>query len=193
MISAKLKGAKQISKGLKAESKRQKKAMQTSVKVEGFRLKKQLQKEIRSGDPGGKRFEPLTFIARRQKRRFKPNKPLSRLAVAVRYHLRKKDPVEVAVGWTGPRVSESWRKIAEKQQEGFDQKVTRKQRRFFMHKGEGISKRSANRKYLFLKTGTKTLSTPERPIIDPFWNKHRVRALRNIRRNFQKKMAGERI
>jgi hypothetical protein len=195
MLKATLKGAKQLKKALKAQSKRQRKALETAIKVEGYRLRRELKKEIRSGSPGGKKFEPLTFLARRKRgsKRFKPNKPLSRLALPIMYHVKSKDPFKMAIGWTGPRVSNSWKKIAERQQEGFAAPVTDPQESFFRHRGAEISRRSRNRRYFFLKDSTRQLDIPAREIIDPFYDAHHMESWVNIRKNFKRKLRGERI
>jgi hypothetical protein len=131
-------------------------------------------------------------------------KPLSRLASAIRYHFIRKDDPEVRIGWTGPQVSESWKRIAEKQQKGFRQRVTQKQRMFFIRKSYGGATGSSRAgssyvkdhrfaRYLRLKPSTQALTTEPRPIIDPFWRSHQDEAWRNIRSNYRKKLAGERI
>jgi hypothetical protein len=193
LLKATLKGAKQLEKALKVEDKRQEKALQTAVKVEGFRLKNKLQSEIRSGAPGGEQFEPLSFIARRRGKGFRPNKPLQRLAVAVRYFVKSVKPFDFRIGWVGPKVSKSWKRIAKQQQEGFTRTPTDKQRRYFARKGGSLGKRSANRKYLFLRKSTTQLKTPDRPIIEPFWEAEQFAAWKNIRSNFKRKMRGEKI
>ena len=174
--------------GHQGQGKRQEKDLQTAVKVEAYRLRSQLKKDIRSGAPGGKRFEPLTFLARRKRggKRFTPNKPLSRLALPISYHIKKYKPFQIAVGWTGPRVSESWKRIAERQQEGFTSPVTDPRESYFRHRGEEVSEKSKNRKYFFLRKTTSQLDTPDRPIVEPFWKSQENKAWKNIRNNFRK-------
>lgn len=195
MLKPTIKGGKKLQKAFKAESRRQKKALETAIKVTGFKLRSELKTDIRKGAPGGEKFAPLSFLARRKKgaKRFRPNKPLNRLAIPIAYHVKSKDPFTLAVGFTGPRVSDSWKKIAEKQQEGFVKSVTEKQGSFFRHRGKEVSKRSRNRKFFFLKDTTTQMDTPARPIVDPFWDDNRMAALKNIRNNFKRKMRGERI
>lgn len=191
MIEPKVIGFKRLQRALSSVQRDSKKALSTALRVEAFRLSKELKAEIRSGAPGGKRFEPLTFLARRKARSTKANKPLARLALPIRYH--KIDDLTVALGWTGPRVSQSWRDIAERQQEGFRSSVSDRRWRFFAHKADNLGKRSPNRKFLFLRDSTRRLETPARPIIDPFYEAHHLQAWRNIRKNFRRKLAGERI
>ncbi|BBO92049.1 hypothetical protein [Desulfosarcina ovata] len=195
MLNATIIGAQKLKANLKAEGRRQEKDLQTATKVESYRLRKELKAGIRSGSPGGKRLKPLTFLARRKRdsKRFKPNKPLARLAVPIFYHVKSKNPFEVAVGWTGPRVSKAWKAIAEKQQEGFTRSVTDPQESYFRHRGEEISEKSKNRKFFFLRKSTTQLDTPARKIIDPFWQSQERRAWANIRANFRRKMMGKRI
>jgi hypothetical protein len=193
MIEASIKNLSNLQKDISAIRKAEVKALDTAVKVEGYRLRTLLKNEIKSGSPGGRTFKPLTIMARRKGRGFKANKPLQRLALGIRYHVAKQSPLELHIGWTGPQVSESWKRIAERQQEGFSSPVTERRRRFFMHRGAELSPRSSNRKYLFLKDSTHELDTPARPITDPFWQAHRVESWNNIRNNFRRKLRGERI
>ncbi|WP_054031022.1 hypothetical protein [Desulfatitalea tepidiphila] len=182
-----LKGAPELQRALKSHQANAIKALQTALKVEAFRLSKELKAEIRAGD----RFAPLTFLARRRNKSTRPNRPLQRLAIPIRYHMV--DDMTVAIGWTGPKVSASWKRIAQRQQEGFTSQVTERRRRFFRHKADNLSERSANRKFLFLRDTTRALKTPARPIIDPFYERHHIQAWRNIQANFRRKLAGERI
>ena len=189
-----LRGFDKLEKTLKAESRRQEKALETAVKVEGFRLMRLLKKEIQAGAPGGKRFQSLSYLSRAWggKGRLRPNKPLRALAVAVRY-LVQNNPFSMRIGWVGPQVSNSWKRIAEMQQEGFEISPSTIRRRSFARLGGAMSKRSQARKYMFLRKSTQQLKTPARPIMDPFWQAQRRRAWLNIRENYRRKMKGERI
>lgn len=190
------KGFTNIERTMKAESARQEKALNTAVKVEGFRLMRLLKQQIRAGAPGGRKFEPLTFLARRwgsKGNRLRANKPLRRLAVAVRYWVKDRKPFDMRIGWTGPRTSKSWKRIARLQQEGFARPVSEKRRRSFARLGEPMSARSPARKYMFLRKSTTRFETPARPVMDPFWRAEEKRAWHNIRRNYRLKMKGRRI
>ena len=189
MLNVTVKGLSRLQKNLKAESKRQNKALETAVKVEGFRLMRTLKKQIRSGNPGGSQFDPLSMIRRKMKR---SKKPLNTMTKAVRYNVTS-TPFQMAIGWTGPRVSKRWKALAEMHQEGFTVPVTDKLRKKFIRVGKTLTKRSKFRKYFFLRKGTKTLSVPKREIMEPFWESEKNKAWRNVRRNFKAKMRGERI
>ena len=113
-VGATVKGADKVIKGLKKADFQTEKALNTAVRIEGFRLKKLLQKEIRSGAPGGRRFAPLSFIARRlnthimvsggRTARQNVNRtPLRRLALGIRYHIMSHKPFTMAIGWVGPQ------------------------------------------------------------------------------------------
>lgn len=196
MLNATIKGFTRTEKTLKAESVRQKKALNTSVKVEGFRLMRLLKKQIREGAPGGKKFHPLSFLARAwgaKGKRLGADKPLRRLAIAVRYFIKDQRPFDMRIGWTGPRVSKSWQRIAQKQQEGFMSPMSQSRREFFRAKGALMSMRSKARIYMFIRKSTCRFKTPARPILDPFWRAEEDRAWRNIRKNFRLKMKGQRI
>jgi len=192
MLKVVTKGFTGLERTLKTEGKRQEKAMNTAVKVEGFRLMRLLKKQIQSGAPGGRKFEPLSYLSRAfGGKQLRPDKPLRRLAIAVRYFVKDQSPFDMRVGWVGPRVSKSWKRIAEMQQEGFTHEMTDIRRKFFRLKGAAMSKRSVARKYMFIRKSTTRLKTPPRPIMDPFWQAEKDRAWRNIQRNYRQKMKGE--
>ena len=155
----------------------------------------QMKKEIRAGAPGGRKFAGLSFLARRRGsgNRLRPDKPLSRLAIAVRYYVASRDPLEFHVGWSNPGISQSWRRIAIKQQEGFTHGMREATREAIIGMGARMTRRARNRRYFFIKRSTRTFRTPARPILDPFWRAHEDDARRNITRNFRRKMRGERI
>lgn len=175
-----------------------KKAAEISAKVEGFRLKEILQKEIEAGAPGGRQFDPLSEIARRMRRPMNRT-PLRRLAKIVRIAYGKDGgKYTVKLGFVDPykgtsSLSKSWKRIAERQQAGFTHRITGVRRRAILLTAYGMGKRARGRKYLFLKKATQDFKTPARPIIDPFWAAHKAEADRNIQRNFARKLAGERI
>lgn len=187
-----IKGLKQLQTAFKAEQAKQQKALNTAIKVEGYRLRKVLQQEIRQGAPGGKKFAPLSIIA---KKRFGNRRtgPLSKLAVAVRYWVPERNPIEMHVGWTGPKISKSWKRIARWHQKGFAFPVTEELRRALRRRGARLPKRSKFRRYFFLRKTTMEFHVPPRPIIDPFWRTHEDEAWCNIRHNWKRKMRGERI
>lgn len=185
-----IRGATDLTRRLKSEGRRQEKALETAIKVEGFRLRKTLARQIRQGDPGGAEFAPLSMIQRKRARR---KKPLAPLAKAVRYHIeRDRGGLVMHIGWTGPRVSKSWKRIAEKQQEGFERDIKPALRRYLVGYG-GEMGRSKFRPYFFLRRATRTFQTPARPIMEPFWDQQERRSRRNITLNFRKKLRGERI
>lgn len=191
MLKATIKGARTLKRDIKREGRRARYSMNLAVRVEGFRLMRLLKKEIREGAPGGKRLEPLSVIARKRLHRGR-NEPLRRLSLGVRYHVTRWDPVQMHVGWTGPRVSRRWKFLAKKLQEGFRTRVTPGIREYLASYGGGMRSRQA-RRYFFLRRNTRYLRTPARPIMDPFWRAHETDARRNIVRNFRRKMRGERI
>jgi hypothetical protein len=193
MLTVTVRGLKKLDRDLKVVTGRQKKALNTAVRVEAFRLKKVLKQEIRKGSPGGRRFVPLSAIAKHLGHRGR-NTPLRRLAPTVRYFVADRDPLEVHVGWAGPLVSKRLKSLAGALQEGFTRVPTKRQREFFANIGGAMSARSRNRKYFFLRRETRRgIRTPARPIIDPFWTAHEKEAWRNVRDNFRRKMRGQRI
>jgi hypothetical protein len=196
MLIVKTRGLEYLSRIYKTESKRQEKALNTAIKVEGFRLMRLLKEQIKAGAPGGRKFDPLTYLSRAwsgRGKRLGSNKALRRLAIAVRYLVKDQRPFDMRIGWVGLKTSKSWKRIAQKQQEGFEHGMSDVRRAFFASKGAGMSKRSVARKYMFLRKSTTQFKTPARPILDPFWRAEKDRAWHNIRRNYLQKLAGETI
>ena len=194
MMNVTLRGLTKLKRDLKVEEKRAEKAMVTAVRVEAYRLSGEMKKEIRKGAPGGRRFAPLSYLARRiSEKRLRPNRPLAALSRAVRYHVRDKDPLDIRVGFTGPRTSVTWKRLAEKHQEGFRHGMPPRTREMFARIAGRLGRRSKTRKYLFLREDKHVFTTPARPIIEPFWERHRSEAMLKIRDNFRRKMKGQRI
>lgn len=197
MINVTLKGAKKLARILNVESKRQEKALHTAIRVEAFRLRKELVGEIKKGAPGGKRFKSLTFLARglgqRSGRRFRPDRPLSRLAAGIGYKVIEGRNYEVQVGFVGGRFSKMYRRYAKLLQEGFTRHIGPRLRRLIIAEGARRGKIEGGRTPFFLKKSTRRFKTPARPIMEPFWARHRREVLPNIRRNFKRKLAGKRI
>ena len=198
IVSPTIRGLKGIQRILRAESKRQKQAVEIAVRAEGYRLRRVIKESISSGKAGSFSFRPLSMIARKMRHR---KKPLLPLRVAVRYAVGNK-PFQVRVGFPGTfmgmdgrfgALSKSWRRIAYIQQKGFTTPVTPYLRQKLAAYGASLSKRSSFRKYFFLKKTTTHLRTPARPIISPIWAVEQSRTIKNIESNYKRKMAGERI
>jgi len=220
MIEVTVQGAANLAKALDAANAREKYALRVALRREGFRLKELLTREIRQGAPGGRAFAPLSVIRSRTKPdRYRV--PLSRLASVARYavndarHFSDKFGVssrpgatgtEVHVGFIDPlpfrgqshtfsarkfNLSGSWLRLARIHQEGFWHEMSEgaRQRILAMQAQAG----SGLRKYFALRKTTTRFHTPARPIIDPFWAAHRFETLSNIRANYRRKIAGERI
>lgn len=187
-LTATVKSANAIRRSLLTAAKKENNYLFTAMRVTGFRLRKVLQNEIRAGAPGGQQFAPLREITFGNRRKV----PLNRLAVAVRYWT-KRNPDEVHVGFSGARLSKSWKRIAKIQQEGFTRQVDKEKRLFTVRRGAKMGKRSKYRKFYFLRKSTKRFKTPARPIIAPFWRKHQNTAWRMIRTNYRRKIEGRRI
>jgi len=95
--------------------------------------------------------------------------------------------------------SKRWRNLALMHQKGFSREISARQRWWFIRRGSdlikhsGVDREDITQTPFFLKKTTKTFRTPARPIITPFWQAHQTAARANIRKNFKRKMAGERI
>lgn len=203
-----------VKSDLEKEDKARMVAARRAVSVEGYRLKGLMAKEIRQGGRGPLAFSPLSTIARTYGTPGMRNKQkaLSGLAKVTRYNKIEMGPsgYKVEVGFVGPignkaareagwvaghQLSKSHRRIAEERQEDRTEVVTDSLRKYF--RAKGISRYPNQKgtlwKHFFLKKSTTTLKTPGRPIIAPFWERHRAEAERNIVVNFGRKMRGERI
>lgn len=182
-------------KGYEAE---RRKAGETAAKVELFRLKKQLESDLRAGGVAGRQFTPLRVVSRGT---MSGKRPLSALAVAVRYQVENVgDKTVMSVGFEGPQSSKSWRRIAHAVQDGkqvsADLPVFGSTLRKLWATIGGDYKRGRGKsiaKYFFLRKDTSSLALPPRPIIEPFWQANESQATTNIISNFNRKMAGERI
>lgn len=213
-----IKGIKRTKRWLEAKKSEAEKAMNTALKVEGFRLRNEMQKEIRAGAPGGRRFDPLSHISRGLFRsRPRPDRPLAALARAVRYAVTRKKPYTVNVGFIQPTsgyfgISKRWINLARLHQEGFTRNITPAMRLMIVRSGArkagwkniggdtsytgsyaGNLEAMAGNSPFFLRKETTQFRTPARPIIAPFWQAHQASVRRNIQTNFRRKMAGQRI
>ena len=194
-IDAIIKGVRPVSRFIRSEHARYRKNQAFVTRREAFRLRNELKKQIRAGAPGGRRFKSLTRLARRKRglKSWRADKPLRALAAPIFYHVRRNWPLEIAIGWTGPRVPENIKRIARRQQAGFTQTITDPTERFFRHRAEEIPERSPYRRLFYLRRFKSMFKTEPRPVIDPFWKAQRRQAIINIRRNFRRKQAGYRI
>ncbi len=189
----------------KADNEGRIKAGQTAVKVEGFRLMRLLQSEIKAAAPGGQAFTPLTEIAKQISGSAikHKNKPLYTLYDAIRYNAANPEGtalhVEVgAVDTRRARLSASWKRIMTEQQEGVTKEVTESMRHRLRLLGAAQKEKrgkfaKGKAAYFFLKASTTQFKTPARDIINAFWAAYQGAVMPNIQNNFERKMRGERI
>lgn len=187
----------EFSRNLTKANKHRIKSAEMAAKRMGFLLMKSLKAELKKGAPGGYRFSPLSEIAKRVGKGAMGRKPLSRLALAVRYWSRRHGKnLEVSVGFPDTGTSKSWLRIAKAQQEGSTLTITEDRRRALAAVGAKLKAGKRTRdisKYFFLKPTTTSVKIPARPIIEPFWRKHQRKAASYIQRLFERKMRGQRI
>lgn len=201
MLKLIFKAGKEMEKWGEEKSKQLQKSMNIALRREGFLLAKELKKDIRKGTS-----PPLSSMARRFGGKFPARKPFTRLhstkkggggIIPIRYNpIQKGEQLGVEIGMVDTRkekMSKSWKRIFQRQQEGFSQTITKRQRRYLARLGRGIKKSSKFRKHFFLKKNTTSFRTPARPVIDPFWEKWERESMQRLSDNFHKKMAGERI
>lgn len=170
------------------------KASKNAVKVEAFRLKGVLQKELRNGTVGG--FSPLREISKQYSRkpsqRSKP--PLAPLAKVVRYFVADNGmPYHMEIGFVGASISNKWKEIAMRQQSGNTYKVHPAVREGLRQIGirlQSKKRKDWRAKLFFIKTDSFVL--PARDIIDTFRAKHQGEMFGNIKRNFETIMSGKR-
>lgn len=197
-----VKNLKEFQNALEKADKDRIKAAQDATKIEAFRLMGELKKELQAGAPGGKTLSPLTEMAKKLRSRRlinkrNPNKPpLYMFGPWVRYKVEKvEDGYKVDVGFVSPQkgggIPESKLSyLVGRPQRGGTQSVTDPLISMLVRLG---SKGKKKLNPFFLRKTTKTLQTPARPIIEPFWDAHKDEADRNIAANFYRKMRGERI
>jgi hypothetical protein len=193
MIQITLNGAKNLAKWLDDTGQRSRRALSTALKIEGFRLMRVLKEEVRRGAPGGQPFAPLSYIAQWRGRRGGRDKPLARFATVVRYAA---DAEEVRIGFLNPargraKLSKRWLNLARMHQEGFWHDMRPSTRKALPAIGQRAP--AEIRQYFHLRKSTRRFHTPARPVVVPFWRAHQAEALSNIRANFRRKIAGDRI
>ena len=197
-----------VKKHLDAVEKKRVKAAMTATKVEGFRLRNEMKKELRSGRISGKRLKPLSQIARRTKTgRIKKNarRPLATTARLIRYKATTtKGKMNVEVGYVGPMVEKRhWKELMIGHQEGYSVLYGKSRKELgkqLARIGGKLKKRKdPDARFFFLTKkagaveGRVKTKLPARLIVDPFWEANRSKAQNNITRDWERKMAGERI
>jgi len=191
LLKMSVKGATKAQAAIKRYKTKSKKAMNTAIKIEAFRLRKKLKHDLSRGAPGGRDLLPLSHIARNLFRN-KNRKPLAKLGPGVRYRVTDQNPFTIEIGFiqSGPA---GLRRLAKKHQEGFTQLITPDQKGWIIGRGAKLGKIEGGDTPFFLRKSTRSLTTPGRPIIDPFWAANKTKAGANIRRNFKAKLSGKRI
>lgn len=191
MIEIKTTSPKQLEKKIGQVEAGLRKAQLNAIKVEGFSLRATLATAIRRGKPApGQGLRDLSIIARTINRKsgIRQPIPLRMLATAVTYDVDEAS-MTMRVGFT--RRTAAWAiAAARKQQAGFSRPVTPELRLYMLRRGAG---RSFSRSWrgrrlgnpLFLRRTTTTLTTPARPIVDPFWQHERSASAVRIRKNFR--------
>ena len=206
MLKMTVKGVKNLRRDLGVETRRQKKALDVALKVEGFRLLRQLRADIRAGKPGGRPYAAeLSKIAGRTKtgRLRKNQAPLYRIARMLRYDVvyTAGAGLKFSFGFlTKARrpIPGGYKDLLLKHQEGVDVLYKGSRRdlgRRMARIGAKLKKKGdPDARYFFLRrTTARKIDLPRRPVINPFWRDQKSRAMANIRRNFRLKLAGRRI
>jgi len=195
--------AAQFKKDLDAVETKRVKAAHVATKKEGFRLRGKLQSELASSRPGNARLAPYSQIARRKKSgdlKKNARKPLAGMKYLIRYKAEKTGKnLNVAVGFVHPKMKRrGWEDLVNRLQEGgvaYD-RARKLKGAWLANIGARLLKRGQGNaaKFFFLKKTTRgAMRLPARPVIDPFIRANMTEALRNIERDWERKMAGERI
>lgn len=205
MLKMTVRGSRKLYRDLKAENRRQQRALNLAIKVEGYRQLRQLREAIKSGRPNGLPYRwPLSHIARRTKTGlFKKNQiPLYRLARLLRYNAEYRNgEIHFSFGFMNTNrsaLSGTWKDILIKHQEGVDVLYGGSRTELgirFARIGARLKKKGdPDAKFFFLKKTTgRRIKLPDRAIVPPYWQANRAEAIVNIRRNFAAKLAGRRI
>lgn len=203
MLTMTIKGVRQLNRDLGAETKRQKKALNTALRVEGYRRLRELRDEIRAGRPGGHPYAAaLSKLAGRTKagRLRKNQAPLYRIARMLRYDIvYKNGDLSFSFGFMdrGRRpISSTYKQMLQKHQEGIDVLYRGSRAELgirFARIGAKLKKKGdPDARYFFLrKTTGRKIDLPKRPVVNPFWEEKRGDAIASIRRNFRRKLMGE--
>ncbi len=180
-----------VKKAVDESATKKEKALSSVIKIESFRLSQGLKRGIRSAQPGGSDLKKLTAIARLKKGRFRSNLPFRGVVNSVRYDFDRLKNV-AHIGWTS-KTNSGLKRLMTRYQRGFETPVTEKKRKALTMLGMSLGKRSSLRKYFFIRKTTTKFDIPERPIVDPFYEKEKEAIRQNIARNFRLKMMGKRI
>lgn len=205
MLRISVHGIGRLTQALGAQTKAQKKALATAIKVEGYRQLRHLRNDIRAGHPGGHVYsDPLSKIAGRTQsgaRRKNPI-PLFRLARLLRYQVtHQHGDIQFDFGFvdtTRRPLPASYKQLVLRHEEGMDVLYSGNRtalgRRLARIGGKLKKKGDPDAKYFFLrKTTGRKLSIPKRSMVPAFWQAHAAEAGRHIVANFKRKMRGERI
>jgi len=176
------------------------KAFETASRVEGYRLMKLLKADLMSGKIAGSTTAPLGEIAKAMGKP-KNRAPYRKLARLVGYKARRTgSKYSVWVGWLGMRqrgdfrLSKSYERILTRMQEGAQYDIPDDLRRTLAQYGATRRRRNDPKaKYFFLRKTTTRFRLPPRPAIDRFRAAHLEESRRQVVRNFERKMKGERI
>jgi hypothetical protein len=198
-----IKGSRQMQKDMEADTAQKKKALETAIKVEGFRQLKLLRQQIRAGEPGARPYAArLSRIAAYTKAgRLRNNQaPLYRLARLLRYVVTYENgEISFRFGFVrgGGDIGGSWKKLLQKHQAGarilYTGDRTELGRSLARIGGRLQKKGDPDAKFFFLRRETGRAKLPARPMIAPFWERYRDDAAANIQANWARKLRGERI
>ncbi len=205
-----IKGIRQLQKDLEADTREKKKALETAIKVEGFRQLRLLREQIRAGEPGARPYAAkLSRIAAHTKagRLRKNQAPLYKLARLLRYVVTYENGAlsfrfGFVSGGGGAFQTGFWKRLIIKHQASaevnfseilYSGSRSELGRRLARIGGRLKKKGDPDAKFFFLRRETGRVKLPARPIIAPFWDRYQDEAAANIQANWARKLRGERI
>jgi len=201
MITMTIKGVNKLRRDVKKFDRHKNKALEFVIRRQGFQLRDALKDELKDSKPGGQGLKRLSYIARglniRTSNRLRKNTPLARLRSQVFYDVDKAK-LQAKVGFVEGRTHPFLRRMAKLHSGGFERTISPRLRQLIIRRGARRLSGHRDEEFVtrtpfFIKKTTTRFKTPARPIIEPFWDAHRHEAITDIRKNFIRKMRGERI
>ena len=173
-----------LTTALQPEMTRIRKAMETTLKVEAFRVRKVAKQGLRKGQLRLTRksvYRGPTDKRRKTRRGKYAHVPLRSLSKGIAYDLNRSN-LSVSVGFLGKTPGTAWaRRIAEKSVRGYVWRLSTRYKQLLHHRG------------IHLREDTRSVMVGPRNIIGKLYQREQRRISQNIADNFQRKLRGERI
>lgn len=170
-----IKGAEMLERWAENKNAQMRKAMEDSVKVTAFSLRKDMVKTLRQGELG---LQPTTQSKMNRK---KSKNPLAKLAMGIIYKFNKRN-LTATIGFHGDTARTKWtREYADRSDDGYSLIYTDRLREVLHRQG------------IHIRKTTNYAVVPARDIIGNFFKRFQRIATERLKENFRKKLRGERI